>query len=67
MYRGACILDGECKASATKAEIGYMVLHSTETVGDSRSGNVNANNIAPDGILQDGEDERFRPFEDNRV
>ena len=30
MYRGAHILDGECKASATKAEIGYMVLHSTE-------------------------------------
>ena len=29
-YRGARILDGECKASATKAEIGYMVLHSTE-------------------------------------
>ena len=29
-YRGACILDGECKASATKAEIGYMVLHATE-------------------------------------
>ena len=29
-YRGACLLDGECKASATKAEIGYMVLHSTE-------------------------------------
>ena len=30
MYRGACILDGECKASATRAEIGYMVLHATE-------------------------------------
>ena len=29
-YRGACILDGKCKASATKAEIGYMVLHATE-------------------------------------
>ena len=29
-YHGACILDGECKASATKAEIGYMVLHATE-------------------------------------
>ena len=29
-YRGARLLDGECKASATKAEIGYMVLHSTE-------------------------------------
>ena len=29
-YRGACILDGECKASTTKAEIGYMVLHATE-------------------------------------
>ena len=27
---GARILDGECKASATKAEIGYMVLHATE-------------------------------------
>ena len=37
------------------------------TVGNSRRGNVNANNIAPDGILQDGEDERFRPFEDNSV
>ena len=30
MYCGARILDGECKASATKAEIGYMVLHATE-------------------------------------
>ena len=29
-YNGACILDGECKASATKREIGFMVLHSTE-------------------------------------
>ena len=29
-YRGAHILDGECKASATKAEIGYMILHATE-------------------------------------
>ena len=29
-YRGARILDGEFKASATKAEIGYMVLHATE-------------------------------------
>ena len=29
-YNGACILDGECKASATKVEIGFMVLHSTE-------------------------------------
>ena len=29
-YRGACILDGECNASTTKAEIGYMVLHATE-------------------------------------
>ena len=29
-YRGARILDGKCKASATKAEISYMVLHSTE-------------------------------------
>ena len=29
-YHGARILDGECKASATKAEIGFMVLHSTE-------------------------------------
>ena len=28
--RGARILDGECKASATKAEIGCMVLHGTE-------------------------------------
>ena len=27
---GACILDGECKARATMAEIGFMVLHSTE-------------------------------------
>ena len=25
-----CTYDGECKASATKAEIGYMVLHATE-------------------------------------
>ena len=30
MYNGACILDGKCKASATKVEIGFMVLHSTE-------------------------------------
>ena len=30
MDNGACILDGECKASATKGEIGFMVLHSTE-------------------------------------
>ena len=30
MYHGACILDGECKASATKVEIGYMVLYATE-------------------------------------
>ena len=37
------------------------------TVGDSRRGNVNADNITPGGILQDGEDERFRPFEDNSV
>ena len=29
-YHGACILDGECKASVTKAEISYMVLHATE-------------------------------------
>ena len=29
-YNGACILDGECKASAIKGEIGFMVLHSTE-------------------------------------
>ena len=29
-YHGACILYGDCKASATKAEIGFMVLHSTE-------------------------------------
>ena len=29
-YNGACKLDGECKASATMAEIGFMVLHSTE-------------------------------------
>ena len=30
MYCGARILDCECKASATKVEIGYMVLHATE-------------------------------------
>ena len=30
MYHGACILDGECKASAMKVEIVYMVLHATE-------------------------------------
>ena len=30
MYHGARILDGEYKASATEAEIGFMVLHSTE-------------------------------------
>ena len=30
MYNGACILDGECKASTTNAEIGFMVLHSAE-------------------------------------
>ena len=29
-YNGTCILDGECKASTTKGEIGFMVLHSTE-------------------------------------
>ena len=29
-YCGARILDGECKASTTKAEIGYMVFHATE-------------------------------------
>ena len=29
-YHGACIVDGECKANATKVEIGFMVLHSTE-------------------------------------
>ena len=29
-YRGARILDSECKASTRKAEIGYMVLHATE-------------------------------------
>ena len=29
-YHGAHILDDECKASATKAEICFMVLHSTE-------------------------------------
>ena len=30
MYSGACIFDGECKASTTKVGIGYMVLHATE-------------------------------------
>ena len=30
IYNGARILDGECKASTTKAEIAFMVLHSTE-------------------------------------
>ena len=30
MYHGARLVDGECKASATNAEIGFMVLHSTE-------------------------------------
>ena len=30
MYNGARILDGECKASVTNAEIGFMVLHSAE-------------------------------------
>ena len=29
-YRGASILDGECKASTMKVEIGYMVFHATE-------------------------------------
>ena len=29
-YKGACILDGECKVSATNADIAFMVLHSTE-------------------------------------
>ena len=29
-YCGACIVDGECKASATKADIDFMVLHATE-------------------------------------
>ena len=29
-YHGARLVDGECKASATNAEIGFMVLHSTE-------------------------------------
>ena len=29
-YCGARILDGECKASTMKVEIGYMVLHATE-------------------------------------
>ena len=29
-YNGACILDGECKASTTNAEIGFMVLYSAE-------------------------------------
>ena len=66
-YRGARLLDGECKASATKAENWLHGVAFNRTVGDPISGNVNANNIAPDGILQDGEDERFRPFEDNRV
>ena len=30
MYQGACLLDGECKASASTAEIAFMVLHSQE-------------------------------------
>ena len=30
MYNGGSILDDECKASTTKAEIGFLVLHSTE-------------------------------------
>ena len=29
-YEGACLVDGECKASTTKADIAFMVLHSTE-------------------------------------
>ena len=29
-YHGAHILGGKCKSSATKAEIGYMILHATE-------------------------------------
>ena len=65
-YHGARILDGECKASTTKVERLHGIA-CNRTVGDSRSGNVYANNIALDGILQDGEDERFRMFEDNDV
>ena len=30
MYKGACIVDWECKASATNVDIAFMVLHSTE-------------------------------------
>ena len=30
MYEGACTVDGECKASATNADIAFMLLHSTE-------------------------------------
>ena len=29
-YKGACIVDGECKASALNVDITFMVLHSTE-------------------------------------
>ena len=29
-YEGACLLDGECKASASEAEIAFIVLHSQE-------------------------------------
>ena len=29
-YKGACLVDRECKVSTTKADIAFMVLHSTE-------------------------------------
>ena len=65
MYRGARILDGECKCYKSRNQLHDIACN--RTVGDSRSDNVYANNIAPDGILQDGEDERFRTFENNGV
>ena len=50
-YQGACLLDGECKASASNAEIAFMVLPFARTVSYPRCGYVHAHNLTPDVIL----------------
>ena len=65
-YNGAHILDGEYKASTTKGEIGFMVLHSTQqlvTQDMAMSMLTTSHQMAFYKMMK----MRFRPFEDNSV
>ena len=67
MYQGARLLDGECKATASNAEIAFMVLHSQEQLVTQDVVISMLTTSHQMSFYKTVKKKGFRPFEDNRV